>query len=140
MTESLSVGNPLAFIIEDHEGVAEICRVALEKAQFEVEVAPDGQIALDRLATITPALIVLDLHLPNVSGQQVLHYIRTNGQLAGTWVILTTADVPKAKDMQYDVDFVLEKPFSFFALYELAKTLRASNTVYETPNGHSPSL
>ena len=124
MTESLSEGNPLALIIEDHDLMVEICRIALEHAQFEVEVVQDGQLALDRLATITPALILLDLHLPNVSGEQVLDYIRATEHLSRTQVILTTADIPRAKELQHRVDFILEKPFSFFALYELAKTLR----------------
>lgn len=140
MTESHSKVNPLALIVEDHDGVAEICRVALERAEFEVEIAQDGQIALERLATITPALILLDLHLPNVSGQQVLHYIRTHPPLAKTQVILTSADVPRAKDLHYEVDYVLEKPFSFYTLYELAKALRVSNPAHDTPNSHNESL
>jgi DNA-binding response OmpR family regulator len=134
MTTSFSEAKPLALIIEDNEAVAEICRVALERAEFEVEVAPDGQVALDRLTSITPALILLDLHLPNVSGQEVLHYIRTTGHLAGVQVILTSADIPRAKDLQYEVDFVLEKPFSFFTLCELAKALRLCQTINEAPN------
>lgn len=140
MTESPLEANPLALVIEDHDGVAEICRVALERAGFEVEIAQDGQIALDRLATLIPALILLDLHLPNVSGQQVLHYIRTHPPLAKTQVILTSADVPRANELQYEVDYILEKPFSFYTLYELAKAVRVSIPAYDTPNSHNESL
>ncbi len=41
-----------------------------------------------------------------------------------TRVILTTADIPRVKSLQDKVDFVLERPFSYFDLYELAKALR----------------
>ncbi len=128
MTDSPAVKNPLALIIEDNEAVAEICRVALEKAQFEVQLVQDGHMALDRLAAITPALILLDLHLPNVSGQQVLRHIRTSERLAETRVILSTADLPKSESLQNEVDFVLVKPFGFTKLYELAKELRSTIT------------
>lgn len=124
MTASSSTANPLALIIEDNESVAEVCRVALEQAEFEVEHIADGQVALDRLAILSPALILLDLHLPHVSGQQILQYIRSSEPLARTRVILTTADLPWAELIQNDVDFVLVKPFGFIRLYELVKKIR----------------
>lgn len=138
MTEAPSGTNPLALIVEDHKSMAKICRIALEQAGFTVEVAPDGQIAIDRLATITPAVVLLDLHLPNVPGSQVLHYIRTHGQLAKTPIILTSADLPRVKDLQYDVEFILEKPFGFAQLFEVAKELYASQTAAQT--GSKPTL
>ena len=58
MTESPTVKNPLAFIIEDNEAVAEVFQVALERAQFEIELIQDGRTALDRLAIATPALMM----------------------------------------------------------------------------------
>ncbi len=128
MIESLSKGDPLVLIIEDHNNLADLCWITLEKAGFVVELVQDGQTALDRLATVTPALILLDLHLPHVSGQQVLDYIRASEHLSQTQVILTTADTTRAKALQNQVDFFLEKPFSFFVLYELAKELRFPKT------------
>lgn len=117
----------MAFIIEDNEGVAEICRIALTRAEFEVEILPDGQAALDRLATIAPMLVVLDLHLPKVPGQHILHYIRTTEHLAQTLIILASADIPQVKELLYEVDYVLEKPFGFVKLYELVTAIRLSN-------------
>ena len=128
MIESLSEAKPLALIVEDNDSVAEVCRVALEQAQFEVELAQDGRTALERLTTITPILIILDLHLPYVSGYQILHQIRSNDRLTGSRIILTTADLPRAESLQNEVDFVLVKPFGFIKLYELARNLHPSNT------------
>jgi DNA-binding response OmpR family regulator len=131
MTALPSKGNPLALIIEDHNNLADLCWLTLERAGFVVELVQDGQAALDRLATITPALILLDLHLPHISGQQVLDYIRVTEHLSLTRVILTTADTSRAKALQNQADFFLEKPFSFFALYDLAKSLCSSNPAIE---------
>lgn len=127
MAESLSKTNPLAFVIEDNEGVAEICRIALTRAEFEVEVLPDGQAALDRLATTTPMLVVLDLHLPKVPGQQILHYIRTSEHLAETLIILASADIPRIQELLDKADYVLEKPFGFVKLYEMVSAIRLSH-------------
>lgn len=132
MTESSSGTNPLALVIEDHKSMAKICRTALENVGFTVEVIQDGQLALDRLATLNPAVILLDLHLPNVSGPQILHYIRTHGQLAKTPIILTSADLPRVKDLQYEVEYALEKPFGFAQLYDIARELYAAQTAAET--------
>jgi DNA-binding response OmpR family regulator len=126
MTESPATKNPSALIIEDHESVAEVFKAALERAEFEVEVIHDGRTALDRLATETPALVLLDLHLPFVSGTEILRYIRTEQRLAKTRVILTTADLLRAETLEHQADFVLTKPFGFMRLYEIAKELRAS--------------
>jgi DNA-binding response OmpR family regulator len=98
----------------------------LEQAQFEVELIQDGRLALERLATLTPVLILLDLHLPHVSGQQLLQHIRSHERLAQTRIILTTADLPRAEGLQKEVNFVLVKPFGFIKLYELVKEIRST--------------
>lgn len=126
MAERPAAKNPLAFIIEDNESVAEVFKIAIEQAEFETEVMHDGQAALERLATVTPTLVLLDLHLPFVSGAEILRHIRTEPQLAKTRVILATADLIRAETLEHQVDFVLTKPFGFTRLYELAKELRAS--------------
>lgn len=126
MTGSPTVKNPLALIIEDNEAVAHVFQVAIEQAQFEIELIQNGRTALDRLAVVTPALILLDLHLPHVSGQEILRYVRMDERLAKTPVILATADVTKAETLKEEADFVLIKPFGFVQLHELAKRLRFS--------------
>jgi DNA-binding response OmpR family regulator len=128
MTESETVKNPLALIIEDSQAVAEIFQRAFEWADFEIELITDGRTALDRLATVTPAVILLDLHLPHVSGEEILRYIRSNTRLAKTQVILATADLMKAKSLEGEADFIMVKPFGFIQLHELAKRLRSSLT------------
>lgn len=127
MTEATPGATPLALIIEDNESVAGICRIALQQAGFEVELAEDGAVALERLATLAPTLILLDLHLPRVSGQQVLHHIHSHKPRIQARVILATADLLKAETLSDQVDFVLVKPFGFLKLYELARELRFSS-------------
>jgi CheY-like chemotaxis protein len=94
-------------------------------AEFEIEIDHDGQAALTRLAAITPAIVILDLHLPRISGQTILQQIRADERLAKMRVILTTADALRAESLRREADLVLLKPISFYQLRDLAKRLRS---------------
>jgi len=120
------VNNPLALIIEDDPPHANLFSEALQKAGFEIEVIRDGQAALLRLAEITPSLVVLDLHLPHVSGADILDYIRKDERLMKTRVLLASADPQMASMLRDKADLVLIKPISYFQLKELAMRLRGT--------------
>jgi CheY-like chemotaxis protein len=122
------MSNPLALIIEDDENLADIFSLALRRAQFEVEIVQEGDKALARLAEVVPAVVVLDLHLPHVSGETILHRLRGDQRLAKTRVILATADAFMAGELREEADLVLLKPISPSQLRELASRLRPSDT------------
>jgi DNA-binding response OmpR family regulator len=115
--------NPLALIIEDHLGLANIFTYALQAAGFEVEIIQDGQVAQNRLANIAPAVVVLDLHLPHVSGKTLLRQIQADERLVETRVMVTTADALMAAQLYEEVDVVLLKPISVNQLRDLAARL-----------------
>jgi len=119
---------PLAIVIEDEGSLAEIYSEALRAAGFETEVILGGLTAFMRVAATTPALIVLDLHLPNISGADILRQIRSNERLKNTRVILATADSVMAKTLRPEADMVLIKPISFRHLRDLATQIRSSIT------------
>jgi DNA-binding response OmpR family regulator len=112
---------PFAIVIEDEGSLADIYSEALRAAGFEVEVILGGLTALMRVASATPHLVVLDLHLPNVSGADILRQIRADERLASTHVIIATADMTMAENLRKDADEVLIKPVSFSQLRDLAK-------------------
>jgi two-component system response regulator BaeR len=115
-----------ALIIEDDPDLSSIFAEALGTAGYETEVILDGQAALDRLADVNASVIVLDLHLPNVSGQTILEHIRSDARFEKTRVIVTTADAVMAELLRDQADFVLIKPISFGQLRDLASRLKAS--------------
>lgn len=118
--------NNQALIIEDDADLAIIFAEAIKAAGFETQIIRDGRIALTQLETSVPGIVVLDLHLPNVSGATVLEKIRTDARLARTLVILTTADARLADMLQTKADLVLVKPISFGQLRDLAARLKSS--------------
>lgn len=115
---------PLALIVEDDRKLAEIFSLAIDSADFETEIVHDGSEALTRLAAIVPALVLLDLHLPNVSGRQILREIQADQRLAQTRVIITTADALMAEELRSLTDLVLLKPISITQLRDMAVRLR----------------
>ena len=129
MTTNASSKKSLALIIEDDRKQATIFDQALQMAEFETEIIRDGQAALERLAVTVPALVVLDLHLPYVSGDDILRQIRADERLAKTRVILATADPLMVRTLQEESDLVLLKPISFNQLRDLATRLRPPDTI-----------
>jgi CheY-like chemotaxis protein len=120
------MSNPLALVIEDHEHTATIFSAALSTAGYAPEIISDGEEAINYLSKADPALIVLDLHLPQVSGEKILKFIREDERLKTTRVILATADPLLADTLSSDANLVLIKPISFDQLSELAKRLHPS--------------
>lgn len=115
---------PLALIVEDEDLLAELFTVAFEEAGYHAEAARDGQQALDLLEKITPHIVLLDIHLPHVSGEELFYTIKKIDRFAETKVIVATADVRKAKEMDGKADMVLVKPVGFRDLNTLIEDMR----------------
>lgn len=120
------MSNPLALIIEDDYDSSVIFEGALKAAGFDTEVIRSGDEALERLATMMPELVVLDLHLPGVSGLSILEQIRNDAHLAGTQVIVITGDTVLAdtSPLQKGAVQILVKPVTFTQLRDLARFLK----------------
>lgn len=117
---------PLALIVEDEKDLSDIFAEALQHADFATEIVRDGQKAVERLAVIVPGLVLLDLHLPNVAGTDILKQIRQDERLRNTQVIVVTADARSAEFLRSDAELVLVKPVRFSQLRDLAARIRPS--------------
>ena len=116
----------ISLIIEDDEDLSDIFSQALIAAGFETEIIRNGRLALERLALVTPEVVILDMHLPEVAGSDILKYIRSESRLAMTNVVVTTADAVMAEQVRDQADFVLIKPISFGQLRDLTSRLMPS--------------
>lgn len=121
---SKSNNAPSALIIEDDPDLVHIFAEALEQSGFQTATVSDGNLALERLSNMVPDIVVLDLHLPGVSGSMILRAIRADGRLTETRVIIATADDRTAEDLRNDADLILLKPISFKQLRKLSARFR----------------
>jgi len=98
-------------VVDDEEPVREALRLFLTKAGYEVEVAIDGQQALQRVHMRSPPdVILLDLVMPVVSGFEVLSALRVVPEWTEIPVVVLTATTGySAANLQADA--LLEKPF-----------------------------
>jgi len=115
----------LAMIIEDDEDLASIFAEALRGVDFEVEHVADGKLAQERLRNgEAPHLILLDMHLPHVSGADLLMDMKNDERYKNTTIIITTADARMGETYGDMADFVLIKPISFVQLRDLTSRLK----------------
>ena len=111
---------PLALIIEDNEDQNLVFTTALKKAGYDTESIIDGGTAMKRLMTVTPEVVILDLHIPGADGAQILREIRKDPGRRRAIVIIVSADAAFAANLQPQADLVLLKPVSFSQLSLLA--------------------
>jgi CheY-like chemotaxis protein len=73
---------------EDNQIVVQAYRTVLTREGFNVDVAEDGIVAMEKLSAAKPDLVLLDLLMPKINGTDVLKYIRKTIDLKTTPVIL----------------------------------------------------
>ena len=99
-------------IIEDEESIAELERDYLELSNFEVEVANDGQLGLDKALGEEFDLIILDLMLPGVDGFEICKQVRNNKNTPIIMVSAKKDDIDKIRGLGLGADDYMTKPFS----------------------------
>lgn len=112
-----------AYIVEDDPHLLKIFTEAIKKAGYSTESCESGELFLSYAVENPPDLVVLDLHLPGISGEDVLHRIRSSPQMRNAIIILATADPLFADVFREEADFVMIKPVSFGQLRDLAARL-----------------
>jgi DNA-binding response OmpR family regulator len=99
-------------VIDDEFGIVEVVQAYLLKEGFEVFIAMDGKTGLELYQQVQPDLIVLDLMLPDISGETICTEIRQSSQVP---IIMLTAKKEEAdclNGLSLGADDYLLKPFS----------------------------
>ncbi len=110
-------------VIEDDPNIAELIRLYLTNHGYKVDIINDGRMALNLWHKLNPALVILDIMLPQVNGLEICHSIRTVGK---TPVIIVTAKGALGDKLQgFDLgaDDYLVKPFDPLELLARVKAI-----------------
>jgi two-component system phosphate regulon response regulator PhoB len=102
-------------VVDDEPDLLELVRFNLDRAGYQVDVAETGAEALERLRRSAPDLLVLDLMLPDLSGEEICRSVRAEPSLAGLPVIMLTAkgeEVDRVVGFELGADDYVTKPFS----------------------------
>jgi two-component system response regulator RegX3 len=114
--------NDRILIVEDEESLADSVRYNLEREGYAVTVAADGRRALERFRAEPPALVILDLMLPEVSGLDVCRAIRAESDVPIIMVTAKDSEADKVAGLELGADDYVTKPFS---VRELVSRVRA---------------
>ncbi len=108
-------GGERVLVVDDESDIVALVAYHLAKSGYKVSTATSGSEALERARQDQPALIVLDLMLPDISGFEVLATLRGEEAVADTPVLMLTArreEPDRIRGLTLGADDYLTKPFS----------------------------
>ena len=130
---------PFALIIEDDRDISALFRHVLDIAGYHTEIILHGKEAVSRLDSVRPDIVLLDLHLPGVSGTQILEHVRADERLKSVPVVVITAYARDAESLPVEPDLVLMKPVNLEQLSNLVQRLRTTPSSLREPPWDEPT-
>jgi two-component system catabolic regulation response regulator CreB len=103
---------PLILVVEDEPAIADTVLYALGTEGFDTEWVTRGTDAVRLVAERSPALVVLDIGLPDISGFDVCRAIRRTSQVPVVFLTARTGEVDTVLGLELGGDDYIEKPFS----------------------------
>ena len=110
-------------VVDDEEGIRRFVRANLAARGYEVDLAGDGEAALEAAALRPPDLVLLDLMLPGIDGLEVLRRLREWSEVPVVVLSARGEDEMKVRALDGGADDYLTKPFS---MDELLARVRVS--------------
>jgi two-component system response regulator RegX3 len=114
---------PLILVVDDEQSYRDALAVALQREGFLVETAADGPDAIERFDAARPALVLLDVMLPKISGIDVCRELRARSRVPIIMVTARNAEIDAVVGLEVGADDYVTKPFR---LRELIARVRAS--------------
>jgi DNA-binding response OmpR family regulator len=125
-------------VVDDDAKIVRLVRTYLERDGFQVVTAADGPAALDAIEAHAPALVVLDLMLPELDGRAVIRAVRRDDEAGRTPILVLSArssTIDRIAGLEDGADDYLPKPFSPAELVLRVKSIlrRSGSAVVTTP-------
>ncbi|MFN2363780.1 MAG: response regulator transcription factor [Halarsenatibacteraceae bacterium] len=125
-------------LVEDEEKVKKIAASYLEDAGYQIEIASDGNTALEKVLAEPPDLLILDIMLPGLDGWEIAEEVRNYFDLPILMLTARSDEDDRVKGFEKGADDYLVKPFSPRELVArvkaiLKRTNRLRSEVIELP-------
>lgn len=121
------MSNARLLVVEDDADIANMLNIYFTAQGYTVDIAPRGNVALEKTRHVMPHLVVLDIMLPDIDGYEVCRALRTNTRTSHIPIIfLTQKDErsDKLQGLELGVDDYITKPFDIEEL-----KLRVQNAI-----------
>lgn len=113
-------------IADDEPNILISLEFLMKREGYDVKLARDGQEALDSIIQHRPALVLLDVMMPKMSGFDVCQEVRARADVGRTPILMLTArgrDTDVAKGLELGANAYMTKPFSTKELVEKVREL-----------------
>src|ERR1700716_369673 len=114
---------PHVLVVDDDAKIAAALRRALIYEGYQVEVAPDGQIARARARERMPDLAILDIMMPGIDGLEVTRRLRAEGDVPILLLTAKDGTADRVKGLDSGADDYLVKPFAYEELLARVRAL-----------------
>ena len=99
-------------VVDDEVNIVDLVRLYLERDGFQVEAAEDGAQALEKIRSLAPDLVILDIMLPEVDGFEVCRRVRNDSDVPIIMLTARDEDIDKIVGLELGADDYLTKPFN----------------------------
>lgn len=106
------MGKATVLVVDDERKIRELVRSYLEREGYAVLIADSGQGALETAARVTPDLVVLDLMLGDLSGEEVARSLRETSEIPIIMLTAKASEEDRVSGLRLGADDYLVKPFS----------------------------
>ena len=132
---------PRILVVEDDPNVRGLLDTLLTSEGYDVATASDGLAGLVKLSSTRPALMLLDLMMPDLGGVRVLEELREDPALADTPVVVVTGKIDAVHGMQrlLGEDNVFLKPFAVGELLDRVKAITGGADTGAPDTGGGPT-
>jgi two-component system catabolic regulation response regulator CreB len=103
---------PRVLIVEDESGIADTLQYALRTEGFEPAWCATGEEALAHIGKAVPALVILDVGLPDTSGFEVFKRIRETSEVPVIFLTARSDEIDRVVGLELGADDYVAKPFS----------------------------
>jgi DNA-binding response OmpR family regulator len=122
-------------VVEDEQSIASFVAAYLRNDGFEVRLTASGREALSLVASADPALVVLDLMLPDLDGMEVCRRIRETSTLPVLMLTARDDDLDKIAGLDAGADDYLTKPFNPRELVARVRAILRRSGERQRPDG-----
>jgi DNA-binding response OmpR family regulator len=99
-------------IVDDERGIIEVLEAYLERQGYEIQSAENGVEALRKVKSFQPDIIILDLMLPDISGEEVCRLVRMESDVPILMLTAKSAEDDRINGIIIGADDYVTKPFS----------------------------
>jgi len=132
---------PRILIVEDEPGIADTLQYALRTDGFEPAWCATGAEALERIGAAAPALVILDVGLPDASGFEIFKRIRETSEVPVVFLTARSDEIDRVVGLELGADDYIAKPFSPRELVARVRSVlrRSARSATAAPTASSAS-